>query len=180
MAGAQEIIMAGKSPRSRRTTTDIKFHWFHAISPALPAQGRHGACAWRGACPEGRHRHRRVSAWRGHAWQQPELYNLDMQAGAPPDAFSGLPWARTGAFPHTTGRAWAADGFAWWKQRFAQMGHYFDAFRALTTSWDSSRIWSSSGACGVEGILGILRARAAVEAGRNFRRAEFTWSGRCG
>lgn len=26
------------------------------------------------------------------------------------------------------------DGFAWWKQRFEQMGRYFDAFR-MDTSW---------------------------------------------
>jgi 4-alpha-glucanotransferase len=44
------------------------------------------------------------------------------------------------------------DGFAWWKQRFAQMGHYFDAFR-IDHILGFFRIWSIP-ADAVEGILG--------------------------
>jgi 4-alpha-glucanotransferase len=86
------------------------------------------------------------------AWQQPELYHLDMQAGAPPDAFSakGQNWG----FPTYNWPRMAADGFAWWKRRFAQMGHYFDAFR-IDHILGFFRIWSSP-AHAVEGILGYF------------------------
>ncbi len=83
-------------------------------------------------------------------WQQPELYHLDQQAGAPPDAFSakGQNWG----FPTYNWPRMAADGFAWWKQRFAQMSAYFDAFR-IDHILGFFRIWSSP-AHAVEGILG--------------------------
>jgi 4-alpha-glucanotransferase len=55
----------------------------------------------------------------------------------------------------------AADGFAWWKQRFAQMGHYFDAFR-IDHILGFFRIWSSP-AHAVEGILGYFVPAIAIE-----------------
>jgi len=86
------------------------------------------------------------------AWQQPELYHMDMQAGAPPDAFSakGQNWG----FPTYNWPRMAADGFKWWKQRFAQLGNYFDAFR-IDHILGFFRIWSSP-AHAVEGILGYF------------------------
>ena len=93
------------------------------------------------------------------AWQQPELYHLDMQAGAPPDPFAakGQNWG----FPTYNWPRMAADGFAWWKQRFAQMGHYFDAFR-IDHILGFFRIWSSP-AHAVEGILGYFVPAIAIE-----------------
>ena len=93
-----------------------------------------------------------VSRCGADTWQQPELYNMDMQAGAPPDAFSakGQNWG----FPTYNWPRMAADGFAWWKQRFAQMGNYFDAFR-IDHILGFFRIWSSP-ANMVEGILGYF------------------------
>ncbi len=84
------------------------------------------------------------------AWQSPELFNMAMQAGAPPDPFAakGQNWG----FPTYNWPRMAADGFAWWKQRFAQMGNYFDAFR-IDHILGFFRIWSSP-AHAVEGILG--------------------------
>ena len=84
------------------------------------------------------------------AWQSPELLNMEMQAGAPPDPFAakGQNWG----FPTYNWPRMAADGFAWWKQRFAQMGNYFDAFR-IDHILGFFRIWSSP-AHAVEGILG--------------------------
>ncbi len=60
-------------------------------------------------------------------WQQPQLFHLDMQAGAPPDSFAvkGQNWS----FPTYNWQHMKEDGFAWWKQRFLQMSNYFDAFR---------------------------------------------------
>ena len=61
------------------------------------------------------------------AWQHPELFHLDSQAGAPPDAFSadGQNWG----FPTYNWEKMAQDGYAWWKARMGKMSEYFDAFR---------------------------------------------------
>ena len=61
------------------------------------------------------------------AWQHPELFHLDSQAGAPPDAFAvdGQNWG----FPTYNWEKMAEDGFAWWKARMRKMAEYFDAFR---------------------------------------------------
>jgi 4-alpha-glucanotransferase len=84
------------------------------------------------------------------AWQQPHLYNMNLQAGAPPDDFAvkGQNWG----FPTYNWQQMAADGFLWWKQRFEQMNHYFDAFR-IDHILGFFRIWSIP-LHAVEGILG--------------------------
>jgi 4-alpha-glucanotransferase len=92
-------------------------------------------------------------------WQQPELFDMEAQAGAPPDPFSatGQNWG----FPTYNWPRMAADGFAWWKQRFEQMGHYFDAFR-IDHILGFFRIWSNP-AHAVEGILGHFVPAIPVE-----------------
>lgn len=84
------------------------------------------------------------------AWQDPTLYRMDMQAGAPPDAFGikGQNWS----FPTYDWPRMKQTGFAWWKQRFEQMGNYFDAFR-IDHVLGFFRIWSVP-VHAVEGILG--------------------------
>ena len=61
------------------------------------------------------------------AWLYPELFHMNSQAGAPPDAFSadGQNWG----FPTYNWEKMAEDGYAWWKARLAKMSEYFDAFR---------------------------------------------------
>ena len=61
------------------------------------------------------------------AWQHPQLFHLDSQAGAPPDAFAedGQNWG----FPTYNWEEMAKDGYAWWKARMGTMARYFDAFR---------------------------------------------------
>lgn len=61
------------------------------------------------------------------AWRFPELFNLGMQAGAPPDDFAreGQNWG----FPTYNWNTMAYDGFGWWRKRLRKMGEYFDAFR---------------------------------------------------
>ncbi len=83
-------------------------------------------------------------------WQHPDLFHVDMQAGAPPDAFAakGQNWG----FPTYNWPRMKQDGFAWWKQRFAQMSVYFDAFR-IDHILGFFRIWSIP-LDAVEGILG--------------------------
>ncbi|HVG12628.1 MAG TPA: 4-alpha-glucanotransferase, partial [Flavisolibacter sp.] len=84
------------------------------------------------------------------AWTAPELYNMNWQAGAPPDDFAvkGQNWG----FPTYNWQKMQADGFEWWHQRFAQMKNYFDAFR-IDHILGFFRIWSIP-MDAVEGILG--------------------------
>lgn len=84
------------------------------------------------------------------AWMAPELYNMDAQAGAPPDDFAikGQNWG----FPTYNWQKMQEDGFAWWRRRFEQMSEYFDAFR-IDHILGFFRIWSIP-LDAVEGILG--------------------------
>ena len=84
------------------------------------------------------------------AWQHPELYHMDVQAGAPPDDFAvtGQNWG----FPTYNWEKMREDGFAWWKQRFEEMSNYFDAFR-IDHILGFFRIWSIP-YNSVEGIMG--------------------------
>ena len=61
------------------------------------------------------------------AWSQPQLFNMNGQAGAPPDDFSvnGQNWG----FPTYNWDAMAQDGYQWWVRRFQKMAEYFDAYR---------------------------------------------------
>ena len=91
-----------------------------------------------------------ISRSSADVWQKPELFNLDMQAGAPPDAFAvkGQNWG----FPTYNWAQMKEDGFAWWMQRFLQMSNYFDAFR-IDHILGFFRIWSIP-VDQVEGIMG--------------------------
>lgn len=84
------------------------------------------------------------------AWQHPELFHMNMQAGAPPDDFAvtGQNWG----FPTYNWEKMRGDGFAWWKQRFEEMSYYFDAFR-IDHILGFFRIWSIP-YDSVEGIMG--------------------------
>lgn len=86
------------------------------------------------------------------AWVEPELYNMTMQAGAPPDDFAvkGQNWG----FPTYNWQRMAADDFSWWRKRFEQMSSYFDAFR-IDHILGFFRIWSIP-MHAVEGIMGYF------------------------
>jgi len=138
--------------------TDIEFHYFvqyhlHRQLQDAAAHVHAAGLVLKGDIAIGVYRHG------ADAWQQPELYHLDMQAGAPPDPFAakGQNWG----FPTYNWPRMAADGFAWWRQRFAQMRHYFDAFR-IDHILGFFRIWSSP-AHAVEGILGYFVPAIPIE-----------------
>ena len=101
-----------------------------------------------------------VSRFGADVWQEPQLYHLDRQAGAPPDAFGikGQNWS----FPTYNWPRMKQDGFAWWKRRFEQMGRYFDAFR-IDHILGFFRIWSIP-LNAVEGILGHFEPAIPVSA----------------
>lgn len=84
------------------------------------------------------------------AWVAPDMYNMNEQAGAPPDDFTAV--GQNWEFPTYNWKRMQEDNFAWWKQRFEQMGHYFDAFR-IDHILGFFRIWSIP-AHAVQGIMG--------------------------
>ena len=84
------------------------------------------------------------------AWVAPEMYNMNWQAGAPPDDFTAV--GQNWGFPTYNWKKMQEDGFAWWKQRFEQMSEYFDAFR-IDHILGFFRIWSIP-ANAVQGIMG--------------------------
>lgn len=61
------------------------------------------------------------------AWVSPQLFNTQMQAGAPPDDFSvtGQNWG----FPTYNWEEMEKDGYEWWNKRFKKFEEYFDAYR---------------------------------------------------
>lgn len=61
------------------------------------------------------------------AWIEPELFNLNAQAGAPPDDFSVL--GQNWGFPTYNWEAMEQNNYKWWTKRFQKMADYFDAYR---------------------------------------------------
>lgn len=61
------------------------------------------------------------------AWTEPEYFNINGSAGAPPDEFSadGQNWG----FPTYNWKRMQKDGNIWWIKRFRKMAEYFDAYR---------------------------------------------------
>ena len=98
----------------------IQFHLAKQLSEEV-AYARSKGVSFKGDLPIG------VSGDSADAYWHPELFNLDMSAGAPPDFFSrdGQNWG----FPTYNWDAMARDGYAWWKSRLRNMAQYFDAFR---------------------------------------------------
>ncbi len=91
-----------------------------------------------------------VNRYGADTWMSPELYNMNEQAGAPPDDFAvtGQNWG----FPTYNWKKMKEDDFAWWRLRFEQMSNYFDAFR-IDHILGFFRIWSIPSHA-VEGIMG--------------------------
>ena len=83
-------------------------------------------------------------------WTQPRYFNMDGQAGAPPDAFSanGQNWG----FPTYNWEEMLADGCRWWTGRLKKMSEYFDAYR-IDHILGFFRIWEIP-ADAVNGLLG--------------------------
>ena len=92
------------------------------------------------------------------AWMDPELFNMELQAGAPPDHFAvkGQNWE----FPVYNWEKMAENHFDWWRKRFEQMGRYFDAFR-IDHVLGFFRIWSIP-IDSVQGIMGFFNPAITV------------------
>jgi len=85
-------------------------------------------------------------------WTSPELFNMDVAAGAPPDMFAvkGQNWE----LPTYNWENIENTNYDWWKKRFEQMGNYFDAFR-IDHILGFFRIWEIP-LSQQEGIMGHL------------------------
>ncbi len=89
------------------------------------------------------------------AWVAPQLYNMNGQAGAPPDAYAeaGQNWG----FPTYNWEVMSQDGFAWWRGRMTKLAEYFDALR-IDHILGFFRIWQIP-INQVEGTLGLFNPR---------------------
>ncbi len=110
------------------------------------------------------------------AWIEPHLFNLNGQAGAPPDPFSakGQNWG----FPTYNWDVMAKDDYSWWKRRMRKMSEYFDAYR-IDHILGFFRIWEIP-SHSVEGLLGQfvpslpLSVSDIEHYGLHFRKDSFT------
>jgi 4-alpha-glucanotransferase len=110
------------------------------------------------------------------AWMAPKLYNMDAQAGAPPDDFAvkGQNWG----FPTYNWKAMQEDDFTWWRQRFEQMSNYFDAFR-IDHILGFFRIWSIP-LHAVQGIMGRFEPAIPIHINELFERnIAYEWHRYC-
>jgi 4-alpha-glucanotransferase len=72
-------------------------------------------------------------------WEYTNLFVMGMQAGAPPDAFSGS--GQNWSFPTYNFSEMAKDGYAWFRKRMQHLQTYFDAVR-IDHVLGIFRIWS--------------------------------------
>lgn len=109
-------------------------------------------------------------------WQEPRYFNLNGQAGAPPDDFSvnGQNWG----FPTYNWEEMLKDDCLWWVRRFQNMQKYFDAYR-IDHVLGFFRIWEIP-VNAVHGLLGQFQPALGLTAdeieayGLHFRRGRFT------
>ena len=109
-------------------------------------------------------------------WHEPQYFNLNSQAGAPPDAFSinGQNWG----FPTYNWQRMIDDGCQWWIRRFLNMSKFFDAYR-IDHVLGFFRIWAIPTTC-VHGLLGqfapaLAMTREEIEGyGLHFQEELFT------
>lgn len=86
------------------------------------------------------------------AWAEPHLFNMNAQAGAPPDDFSAL--GQNWGFPTYNWEEMAKDGYLWWRKRFNKMSSYFNAYR-IDHILGFFRIWEIP-KHSVQGLLGYF------------------------
>lgn len=136
---------------------DIAVHYFvqfhlHKQLVEAAEYARDNGVVLKGDIPIGIYRHS------VDAWTNPKLYNLDKQAGAPPDDFStkGQNWG----FPTYNWPEMAKDNYQWWQQRLQKMSEYFDAFR-IDHILGFFRIWEIPYEQ-VQGLMGYFNPSIAI------------------
>ncbi len=119
---------------------DVAVHYFiqfhlHLQMKEVAAYARKKGVILKGDLPIGIYR------YSVDAWEKPALFNMDKQAGAPPDAFSesGQNWG----FPTYNWNEMARDRYRWWRRRLYKMAEFFDAYR-IDHILGFFRIWEMS------------------------------------
>ena len=131
----------------------IQFHADRQLSEAKNYARKHRV-ALKGDLPIGIYR------YSCDAWVAPHLYNMNEQAGAPPDDYAEL--GQNWGFPTYNWQEMAKDDFAWWRGRMQKLNEYFDALR-IDHILGFFRIWQIP----VEqtaGTMGLFNPRLAYSA----------------
>ena len=126
----------------------MAFHFFvqyelHLQLLKASNYGKNNGIVLKGDIPIGISRHS------VEAWMEPQYFNMNGQAGAPPDAFSaeGQNWG----MPTYNWDIMAQDYYRWWRRRFQKMSEYFTAYR-IDHILGFFRIWEIP----IEAIHGTL------------------------
>lgn len=98
----------------------LQFHLDRQMAQAIAASHARGV-ALKGDLPIG------VDRSSVEVWSQPELFRLDRQTGAPPDAFAVL--GQNWGFPTYNWDRLEQENYEWWRRRFQRMAATFDALR---------------------------------------------------
>ena len=117
-----------------------------------------------------------VNRYSCDVWMEPKYFNINSQAGAPPDDFSvnGQNWG----FPTYNWDEMLKDDCIWWVRRFQNMSKFFDAYR-IDHVLGFFRIWDIP-IDSVHGLLGqfspsLAMSREEIEAyGLRFQENHFT------
>ena len=117
-----------------------------------------------------------VNRYSCDVWMEPKYFNLNGQAGAPPDDFSvnGQNWG----FPTYNWHEMLKDDCQWWVRRFQNMSKFFDAYR-IDHVLGFFRIWEIP-VDSVHGLLGQFAPALGMTSqeiqsyGLNFQEDRFT------
>ena len=133
----EEKVLRYASPESE-AYDEISFHYFvqYHLHLQLKAAVRHAntkGLLLKADLPIG------VGRYSADTWQYRDLFHMNMQAGAPPDAFSekGQNWN----FPTYNMEAMRSENFRWFRKKLQHLGRYFDAVR-IDHVLGFFRIWS--------------------------------------
>lgn len=131
------------------TYPEVSFYYFlqyilHVQLLSAANHARNKGVILKGDIPIG------ISRGSVEAWVEPYYFNMNGQAGAPPDAFSvnGQNWG----FPTYNWDVMEKDNYQWWRKRFSKMAEYFTAYR-IDHILGFFRIWEIP-AHSVHGLLG--------------------------
>ena len=144
----QQLCRAGSEAYS-----DVLFTYFlqfvlHSQFKSVSEYARQNGVVLKGDLPIGIHR---MSV---EAWMERAYFNMEGQAGAPPDDFSAI--GQNWSFPTYNWDVMEKDGYVWWKKRFHKLGDYYDSFR-IDHILGFFRIWEIP--CEyVQGLCGHFRS----------------------
>lgn len=149
---AEEIKKYYNSTKEIKKACDFYiFLQYHADKQLVETRdyARSKGVALKGDLPIGIYRHS------CDAWVAPHLYNMDEQAGAPPDDFAVL--GQNWGFPTYNWEIMSQDNFSWWRDRMRQLNRYFDALR-IDHILGFFRIWQVP-MDHIQGTMGLFNPR---------------------